>query len=76
MPAPFHAHLDTDARLKGRDAQLFLSWIQGALADLIAQGVEVSLSAQGKGARLEVHAPDEALLAQAMAQVASAMRQN
>lgn len=76
MASSHHAYLDTNTRIKGRDAQLFLAWLQGALGDLGAQGVEVSLSNQGKGARLEVHAPDEALLAQAMDLIKEAMRQN
>ena len=76
MASSYHAHLDTDTPLKGSDAKLFLAWLQGALSELVAQGVVLSLSKQGKGSRLKVQAPSQVLLDEAMVALSEAMRQN
>lgn len=68
--------LKMDGQLKGKEATLFLGWLNQALGELVNQGVTLELLNEKKQTVLQIAAPDQPLLDQATQLVFSAMRAN
>lgn len=76
MAAKTRVTLKMDGKLKGKDAQLFVAWIEHALVTASMSDVSVQLQLEDKCSILVLEGTQEAQLEQALEVVRQTMQRN